>query len=287
MAQPAAPKTAAQPATAQALVRPVPGQRTQLCSDDSRDVAGLPIDQIQRAIAPNQAQLAALDELGNASMKAAQDIRAGCPTQISVAAPGRLATMQQRIEGMIAAVLTVRPALDKFYGLLDDGQKARLTGIGSNQRSNLAAQRSGGGSLLQNCGSVRASATDWPIAEIEAKLQLTATQRESLTALVDAGAKATDMFKEACQPDVMPTPPARLAAIGNQLDVMLLAIKTVRAALDDFYGQLTEEQKAQFEAIGPGRSAASAGQAEAGEQTAAPARRHPGRPRASIGGGAT
>jgi hypothetical protein len=28
----------------------------------------------------------------------------------------------------------------------------------------------------------------------------------------------------------------------------------VRAALDDFYGKLSDEQKAQFEAIGPGRS---------------------------------
>jgi hypothetical protein len=38
---------------------------------------------------------------------------------------------------------------------------------------------------------------------------------------------------------------------------MLQAVKTVRTALDDFYGQLTDEQKAQFEAIGPGRSALS------------------------------
>jgi len=36
---------------------------------------------------------------------------------------------------------------------------------------------------------------------------------------------------------------------------MLQAVKTVRAALDDFYGKLSDEQKAQFEAIGPGRSA--------------------------------
>ena len=51
------------------------------------------------------------------------------------------------------------------------------------------------------------------------------------------------------------TPPARLEAIANRLDTMLQAVKTVRAALDDFYGKLTDEQKAQFEAIGPRRSA--------------------------------
>ena len=298
MAQALAPPTTAQsaalptpsqatapPTTPQATIHPSPNHLAQLCGDDSRDIAGFPIDQIQRAIAPNGAQVAALDELGNASIKAAQDIRAACPRQVSAAAPAWLAMMQQRIEGMIAAVLTVRPALDKFYGLLDDGQKARLNAIGPNQRK-LAAQQ-GGGSLLQSCGSAQAGVIDWPIAEMEAKLQLTATQRSSLTALVDASAKASDMFKEACQPDLMLTPPARLAAIGNRLDVMLLAIKTVRTPLDDFYNQLSADQKARFDAIGSGHTAASAGQAEAAEQTAAPARRHPGRPHASIGGGAT
>ena len=36
---------------------------------------------------------------------------------------------------------------------------------------------------------------------------------------------------------------------------MLQAVKDVRAALDNFYATLSDEQKAQFEAIGPRRSA--------------------------------
>ena len=32
---------------------------------------------------------------------------------------------------------------------------------------------------------------------------------------------------------------------------MLRAVKTVRMAMDDFYGSLTDEQKAAFDAIGP------------------------------------
>ena len=80
-----------------------------MCGDDSRDVAGLPIHQIQEAIQPNDAQRAALDELANASIQAAQTIRSACPTQVSSTAPGRLAAMQQRIEAMISAVALVRP----------------------------------------------------------------------------------------------------------------------------------------------------------------------------------
>jgi hypothetical protein len=283
-AHPITPQATAHPAIPQAPAHPATNQLTQMCGGDSRDVAGLPIDQIQQAISPNEAQGAALDDLGNASVKAAQDIRAACPTQIPATAPARLAAMQQRVETMIAAVGTVQPALDKFYGLLNDQQKALLGAVGPSQRSKSAVRRADG-ALAQNCGAARSGTTDWPTAEIESRLHPTDAQRASLTALVDASAKASNMLKDACLPDDALTPPARLAATGKRLEVMLIAIRTVLAALDDFYDQLTEEQKAQFEAIGPAGTAASAGQAEAGEQTAAPARQHHRRHRAGIGGG--
>jgi hypothetical protein len=256
---------------------PAPDELSQLCGDDSRDIAGLPIDQVQQAIQPNDAQRAALDDLANASVKAAQDIKAACPTRISLTAPDRLAAMQTRIEAMIAAVGTVQPALDKFYGLLNDEQKARLTALGQDQRNRQAARKTGG-SLVQSCTAAQSGATDWPAAEIESRLHPTDAQRASLTALQEASAKAADMLKASCQPDSTLTPPARLAAVGKRLDVMLQAVETVKAALDDLYGDLTDEQKAQFEAIGPGR----AGTASSDETATTP--RHDRRHHASIGG---
>jgi hypothetical protein len=250
------PVGATQPTPAALAANPAPDQLSQLCGNDSRDIAGLPIDQIQQAIAPNDAQRAALDDLANASVKAAQDIKTACPTQISLTAPSRLAAMQARIEAMIAAVGTVQPPLDKFYGLLNDEQKARLNALGQDQRRNAAAQN-GGGSIAQSCGVGQPGVTDWPAAEIDATLHPTDAQRASLTALQDASAKAADMLKAACQTDAAVTPPARLEAVGKRLDVMLQAVKTVRTALDDFYGTLSDEQKAQFEAIGPRRTTSS------------------------------
>jgi hypothetical protein len=88
-------------------------------------------------------------------------------------------------------------------------------------------------------------------------LRPTDTQRASLVALQDASAKAADMLKTSCQAGDAITPPARLAAVGKRLDTMLQAVKLVRSALDDFYGSLSDEQKAQFEAIGPQRTASS------------------------------
>ena len=82
----------------------------------------------------------------------------------------------------------------------------------------------------------------------------TGAQRASLTALQQASAKAAEKLKASCPTTEPITPPARLEAIANRLDTMLQAVKMVRAGLDDFYGKLNDEQKAQFEAIGPARS---------------------------------
>ena len=51
--------------------------------------------------------------------------------------------MQQRIEAMIAGVATVQPPLDKFYGLVNDEQKARLNARrrGSGEQNQKARQQ--------------------------------------------------------------------------------------------------------------------------------------------------
>src|SRR5947208_4710438 len=89
---------------ARAGAAPGPSQLAPLSGDARRAIAGLPIDQVQQIIQPNGAQREALDELANASAKAAKEIKDACPTQVSLTAPDRLAAMQQRIEAMISAV---------------------------------------------------------------------------------------------------------------------------------------------------------------------------------------
>jgi hypothetical protein len=253
-----------------------PEQLVQMCGQDKSDIAGLPLDQIQKAIQPNDAQRAALDDLAKASAKAAQDIKAACPNQIALTAPARLADMQTRIEAMIAAVATVQPPLQKFYDLLNDDQKTRLNALGrdQHQRRTAATKKNSGGSLAQSCGAEQAIAP-WPTADIEAKIHPTEAQRASLAALQDATAKASDMLKAACPPnDDAITPTARLEAAGRRLDVLLQAVKSVRTALDDFYGSLSDEQKAQFEAIGPSRQASAADPSDTTAQSTASAASH-------------
>ena len=161
-----------------------PDQLAQMCGEDSRDIAGLPIDQIQQAIQPTAEQSAALDDLANASLKAAQDLKAACPTDIALTAPSRLAAMQQRIEAMIAAVQTVQPPLEKFYGLLSDEQKARLTALGKDQRQSKANGRPLARSA-RACGAAPPGVMEWPTAEIDQTVRPTDAQRASLVALAE------------------------------------------------------------------------------------------------------
>ena len=86
------------------------------------------------------------------------------------------------------------------------------------------------------------------------------------------------MLKASCLTDNPVTPPARFTAVGKRLETMLQAVTLVRSALNDFYGSLTDEQKARFEAIGPKRTS----QLESLDVTHAPARRYCGDPVGQI-----
>jgi hypothetical protein len=197
------------------------------------------------AVAPNDQQRAALDALANASVQAAQTIKTACPTDVAFTPTGRLDAMERRVQAMVQAVAQVRPPLDAFYGSLSDEQKARFNALGQDQRPDNPR------SPLAACGPNAAALPSWPQAQIEKAVAPSEGQRVLLGKLKDAGAQAADMLKASCPAEPPTTPPARLAAMAGRLDAMLQAVQLVRQALNDFYGSLTDEQKAQFNGIPP------------------------------------
>ena len=100
------------------------------------------------------------------------------------------------------------------------------------------------------------SALKWPADEIEARAAPDRCAGVRLLPLLQASQHQGRRHAGgvSCRADDELTPPARLAAAGKRLDTMLQAVKQVRAALDRFYTTLNDEQKAQFEAIGPRRT---------------------------------
>ncbi|WGS22732.1 MULTISPECIES: Spy/CpxP family protein refolding chaperone [unclassified Bradyrhizobium] len=226
-----------------------------MCGSDSRDIAGFPIDQFRSAIDPNAEQSAALDDLAAASQQASEIILNSCPKDVPLTAPSRLAAMQQRLEAMRSAVETLRPPLDKFYGLLSDDQKAKVTALVAEQQRARRGRAPRENTVdTATCNAAQPAAIEWPGDLIERNVKPTDAQRASLDALRDAATKAEDTLKSSCPPTEARTPPARLAAVEARLDTMLQAIGTVRPALDAFYNSLSDEQKAAFDAIGPERN---------------------------------
>ncbi|WP_456731559.1 Spy/CpxP family protein refolding chaperone [Bradyrhizobium sp. USDA 3364] len=243
----------------------VPDQTTTLtdmCGSDRSDIAGFPIEQFRGAIQPNTEQSDALDELAKASQKASLTILTSCPKDVPLTAPSRLASMQQRVQAMRDAVGILQPALEKFYALLSDDQKAKVTALAADRQRSGREATSGNGS----CNAAQPAAIAWPGDVIDSNVKPTDAQRASLDALRDAATKAEDTLKSSCPPTDARTPPARLAAVAARLDAMLQAIGTVRPALDTFYNALSDEQKAAFDAVGPERDGGRTAMAASGDE---------------------
>lgn len=231
------------------------------------DTGGLPVDRIAALVQPNELQRAALDELATAWVAARDTIRTACPTQAPATAADRLGLMQTRLAAMIKAIDAIAPPLAKFVDLLDAGQKAKLDALANERRAALAAgQRKDAQPAACEAGydpryDVQAQRQyeqlvqqQWPAGEIASTLRLDDTARARLEVLQDTTLRTMETLS-ACPSKAEPTPQARLMAVKARLETMLQAVKGVGDALDDFEADLSDEQKAGFEAIGPKRGA--------------------------------
>jgi len=235
---------------------------------DASDTGGLPVDRIAALVQPNELQRAALDELATAWVAARDTIRTTCPTQVPATAAERLGLMRERLEAMIKATDAIAPPLAKFVDLLDAGQKAKLDALANERRAALAAGQRKDAQAPAACEAgydprydVQAQRQyeqllqqQWPAGEIASTLRLDDTARARFEVLQDTTLRTMETLS-ACPSKAEPTPQARLTAVKARLETMLQAVKGVGDALDDFEADLSDEQKAGFEAIGPKRGA--------------------------------
>jgi hypothetical protein len=101
------------------------------CADPKAGLTNLPIERIEDAIKPTDAQEAGLNKLEEATGKAVSILQAACPEETPITPPGRLEAMGTRLKAMIDAANAVKPALTDFYASLTSEQKARFNRIGS------------------------------------------------------------------------------------------------------------------------------------------------------------
>jgi hypothetical protein len=219
----------------------------EVCSDRAPALTDWPIEQISKAVEPDQTQQTALNDLKDATAKALDVLQGACPTDLPSTPTGRLGAMRNRVEVMLQAIGIVRPAMEQFYNSLSDEQKQRFNALAPQTpaaRTSRVAAR--GPDITQVCGAQAAKGIEMPTQRIEQALHPTDAQRGALDALNDATMKAADLLKANCPANETLTPPGRIAAMEQRLDTTLQAIKTVQPALENFYGKLTDEQKARF-----------------------------------------
>jgi hypothetical protein len=218
----------------------------EVCTGQTAGLTDWPIDAIAQTVEPTETQRAALDEVKTATATALDILKAACPTDLPSTPTGRLDAMHKRLEAMLQAVRTVRPALDKFYQALTDEQKARFNALGPDENQEQARR-----DLTQMCGERAAGIGSLPTERIERAVRPTEAQRIALKELQDAMSEASNVLKSDC-PTYRPlTPIGRLEAMEGRLSAMLRAVTTVEPALEKFYGALSDEQKERFNRLGP------------------------------------
>jgi hypothetical protein len=101
-----------------------------MCDPRAAGLAEWRIEAIERAVRPTESQRKGLDDLKAASTKAAETIAAACLRDFPETAPARLELMEKRLDAMLTAIKTVRPAFDAFYASLTAEQKTELDRAG-------------------------------------------------------------------------------------------------------------------------------------------------------------
>jgi hypothetical protein len=218
----------------------------EVCGNKASELTDWPIERISQVVQPTDAQLAVLDELKTESAKAVDLLKGTCPNDLPSTPTGRLSAMQTRIETMLAAVKTVRPALDQFYQSLSDEQKARFNAVAPAQDSASGKDQR---NFIAICNERAPGVTDLPIDRIATAVQPNEPQRAALEALREASTKAAASLKADCPNYQVLTPVGRTAAMEERLAATLKAVKTVEPVLTIFYDILSDEQKARFNAL--------------------------------------
>ena len=239
------------------------------CGGVAPGIADLPIARIKKAIRPTDPQTEMLNQLQAASANADTILRGSCPSEIPLTPVGRLDAVAKRLQAMAQALEILRAPLTTLDASLDDKQRKRLTALGGRSRyrhAGIALSEAPARDLAALCKKQTASFTLLPVQRIDDIVKPTAQQKPSFEALKSASTTAAANLDASCPADMPETLTGRLDAVVNRLNALADAVSIVKPSLTQFYGALSDEQKARFNVIGAidNATAASPGKARSG-----------------------
>ena len=231
------------PAMASTLVSGKPLGARNPC-DDERDRA-ISLEPIRQTLHPTDAQRVRLDALRDALVQANDRVRVACTTVSTPPTPmARLETMWDRLRALRQAVGLIRTPLKTLYDSLNDEQKARINSL----PDATAVGRRRNAVEPHACAENASRTREWPTKPIEEAVRPTAEQRANLQVLAGTTSHLSALLQPSCPPARLITPTGRLEAVINRLDSMIYAVTLERAALNNFYASLDDDQKSRFDA---------------------------------------
>ena len=196
----------------------------------------MPLYKIGREIAPTAAQQPLLQKLGTALAQANGYLIKSCPAEIPLLPVERLQLMDSQIDAMTMALEIVRVPLQKFERSLDDKQRARLSALVASEN------------VTPVCAK-NPEPANWPMPILKQALQPTAAQEAALNNLERAFDRAAGGLNAVCSDGMPRMPSARLQAIEARLDITWVAVQTIQVAVAQFQKQLSDQQRARFNAL--------------------------------------
>jgi LTXXQ motif family protein len=234
-----------------------PAAAAEVCGGNAAASDDRVIERIEQALAPDPAKdgthaamhtAITLTALRSALTEAAERIKAACRTAMPATPPDRLDAMAERVWAMRDATLTMRIPLETFYASLTAEQKARLDGSDW-ALTGVAVDATDGRAGGEPRACAQPAAGAWPARTIERVLRPSDEQRASLEALRMRLLGMAQVIMSACPAAGSAGPLGRLAAAMDRLDVMLFALMTLGPAVQEFYGSLSDKQKADLHKV--------------------------------------
>ncbi len=228
---------------------------TAVSADQCNDAASAddkwPSSRIEQLLQLSDAQHATLDKVQLAANDAVKTIKSNCRQLGDLSPPDRLRALVQALWIVRDGDMAMRAPLKNFHESLTSAQKNSFA-VQQPQNAPPPDDKTQGGEnkQYQACAAQNIGSAERLVKEIEMKVRPDKTQSASLENLQKVSSDMAKLLIASCAQPIPADPLARLDSASDQITAMNYAASNVQIALDDFYGRLSQTQKARFEATG-------------------------------------
>jgi hypothetical protein len=190
-----------------------------------------------------------LRQLRTAIVDATKVINATCRDEVAQSPVERLRVMQNQLWAVRDAAILVRAPLASFINSLTDAQKQKfsLPASQADPRAAMAGRPLNRQALARMCGMPPMN--DSSLQPIERTLQPTKSQQASLETMQKKSFEMGQFLMASCLQPMPLTPTERLDFAIDRLTAVVFAASTINLAFNDFFNQLSDQQKTKLEAF--------------------------------------